>query len=248
MRIDYSKYLADAVYLMRENEPAEGYTLCFSGGKDSQVLYDIAKWCGVKFKAVYEVTTIDPPENVRFIREHYPEVNFILPKLNFFQLIERKGMLPTMNKRWCCSVLKESYGKGHILTGVRREESKKRASYDYVAAEKKNKTHVRPLLDWTEAEIWQYIEDRQLPFNPCYEHTGRVGCLFCPFASQNALVYASNRYPKYHRLFMRSIERIIKNNGYLQRFGDVTPERVWEWWISKRNAKEFFTQLNLFEQ
>jgi len=250
MRIDYSQHLADAVYIIRENEPAEGYTLCFSGGKDSQVLYDIAKWCGVKFKADYSVSTIDPPENVRFIRKNYPDVNFILPKLNFFQLIEKNGELPTMLHRWCCRILKENNGKGYILTGVRREESATRSSYDYVTADrkKKNKTHVRPLLDWTEAEIWQYLEDRNIPINPCYEHTGRVGCIFCPFASQKALLYAAKRYPKYHRLFMRSIERIIKDKGYLQRFGNVTPEQAWEWWISKRNATEFFTQLNLFEK
>lgn len=37
-----------------------GYTVCFSGGKDSQVLLDLFKLSGVQFKAVYYVTTIDP--------------------------------------------------------------------------------------------------------------------------------------------------------------------------------------------
>lgn len=38
----------------------EGFHLAFSGGKDSQVLYYLAKMAGVKFKARMQVTTIDP--------------------------------------------------------------------------------------------------------------------------------------------------------------------------------------------
>ena len=42
----------------------EGYYLCFSGGKDSQVIYELAKQAKVKFQAYYNVTTVDPPELV----------------------------------------------------------------------------------------------------------------------------------------------------------------------------------------
>lgn len=47
---------------------SEGYYLCFSGGKDSQVTYELAKQAKVKFRAYYNVTTVDPPELVYFIR------------------------------------------------------------------------------------------------------------------------------------------------------------------------------------
>lgn len=46
----------------------DGFHLAFSGGKDSQVLYHIAKMAGVKFKAYMQVTTIDPPELMGFER------------------------------------------------------------------------------------------------------------------------------------------------------------------------------------
>ena len=52
----------------------EGYYLCFSGGKDSQVIYELAKQAKVKFQAYYNVTTVDPPELVYFIRKMYPAV------------------------------------------------------------------------------------------------------------------------------------------------------------------------------
>lgn len=52
----------EAIHFLQENEPAGGYTLGFSGGKDSIVTYSLAKMAGVKFHANYYCTTIDPPK------------------------------------------------------------------------------------------------------------------------------------------------------------------------------------------
>ena len=46
----------------------EGFYLAFSGGKDSQCVYHLAKLAGVKFRAHMQVTTIDPPELMQFVR------------------------------------------------------------------------------------------------------------------------------------------------------------------------------------
>lgn len=62
--------VADAIKLLRENEPPEGYYLCFSGGKDSVVTYDLAVKAGVKFDAHHNITTVEPPELMRFIRDY----------------------------------------------------------------------------------------------------------------------------------------------------------------------------------
>ena len=66
--------VAEAIQLLREHEPPEGYYLCFSGGKDSVVIYDLAVKAGVKFDAHHNVTTVEPPELMKFIRDHYPNV------------------------------------------------------------------------------------------------------------------------------------------------------------------------------
>lgn len=56
---------------------AEAYgfeiALGFSGGKDSQVCYDLCKRAGVPFKAYYNVA-FESAETKRFIRENYPDV------------------------------------------------------------------------------------------------------------------------------------------------------------------------------
>ena len=63
-----------AINRLKMFEPREGYFLAFSGGKDSQCIYHLAKMAGVKFEAHYSVTTVDPPELVRFIKKEYPDV------------------------------------------------------------------------------------------------------------------------------------------------------------------------------
>ena len=45
----------------------------FSGGKDSQVVYDLCKRAGVEFTAYFN-HSLESPVTLRFIREKYPEV------------------------------------------------------------------------------------------------------------------------------------------------------------------------------
>jgi phosphoadenosine phosphosulfate reductase len=71
----------------------EGFWLGFSGGKDSVVILDLAKRAGVKFQAYYNVTTVDPPQLVRFIRT-FPDVRWNLPELSMAALIRREKTPP----------------------------------------------------------------------------------------------------------------------------------------------------------
>lgn len=61
-----------AIDRLQAFEPPEGYYLAFSGGKDSQCIYHLAKEAGVKFDAHYNLTTADPPELVWFIKKITP--------------------------------------------------------------------------------------------------------------------------------------------------------------------------------
>jgi phosphoadenosine phosphosulfate reductase len=90
-----------AIKFLQDHEPEEGYFLGFSGGKDSIVLYDLAVRSGVNFKAYYSATGIDPPEVVKFIRDQYPDVEWLRPKTSFWTAIKNKGF-PTKMARWCC--------------------------------------------------------------------------------------------------------------------------------------------------
>lgn len=129
-----------AIMRLQTYEPPEGYFLCFSGGKDSSVIKALADMAKVKYDAHYHVTSVDPPELVRFIKEMHPDVIFDYPRdkngnrVTMWNLIPRKKMPPTRIIRYCCQVLKEQGGKGRLkVTGVRWAES---------AARKKNQGEV----------------------------------------------------------------------------------------------------------
>ena len=114
-------------------DPDHGYYLAFSGGKDSQCLYHIAQLAGVKFKAHMNLTSVDPPEVIRFVKKNYPEVELIKPGKSIFQHAIEKQILPTKRVRWCCTEYKETAGAGKVtLIGIRKAESSRRAKRNEV--------------------------------------------------------------------------------------------------------------------
>ena len=110
-----------------------GYYLAFSGGKDSQALFHMAQLAGVKFCGHMNLTSVDPPEVIRFVKKNYPEVELIKPGKSIFQHAIEKQILPTMRVRWCCAEYKETAGAGKVtLIGIRKAESSRRAKRNEV--------------------------------------------------------------------------------------------------------------------
>ena len=103
-KIGYSiNLLRKAERMALDLDSENGFYLAFSGGKDSQALYHIAKLAGVKFKAHMNLTSIDPPEVIRFVKKHYPDVELIKPKMSIYDMAKKKGFMPTRRLRWCCA-------------------------------------------------------------------------------------------------------------------------------------------------
>lgn len=110
-----------------------GYYLAFSGGKDSQALFHMAQLAGVKFRGHMNLTSVDPPEVIRFVKKNYPEVELIKPGKSIFQCAVEKQILPTMRVRWCCAEYKETAGAGKVtLIDIRKAESSRRAKRNEV--------------------------------------------------------------------------------------------------------------------
>lgn len=110
-----------------------GYYLAFSGGKDSQALFHMTQLAGVKFCGHMNLTSVDPPEVIRFVKKNYPEVELIKPGKSIFQNAVERQILPTMRVRWCCAEYKETAGAGKVtLIGIRKAESLRRAKRNEV--------------------------------------------------------------------------------------------------------------------
>ena len=122
-----------AIERLKAFEPDEGFYLCFSGGKDSCVIKALADMAGVKYDAHYNVTSVDPPELIYFIRKYHKDVIWNYPRdtdgnrVTMWSLIGNNTMPPTRVVRYCCDKLKESGGNGRVcVTGVRWAESVRR--------------------------------------------------------------------------------------------------------------------------
>ena len=140
-----------AIQRLQSFEPSEGYYVAFSGGKDSQCVYHLCVMAGVKFDAHYSITSVDPPELVKFIKQNYPDVKIERQHyddgkpITMWSLIRNNAMPPTRQVRYCCKRLKEPGGKGRIVvTGVRWKESVNRANtHGVVDLQGKQKTTIK---------------------------------------------------------------------------------------------------------
>lgn len=229
--------VAIAIERLRMFCPPEGYYLAFSGGKDSQVIYDLAQKAAVPFVAEYCLTTVDPPELVRFIRTEYPEVSIAHPAKSMWQLIEEYGMPPTRILRYCCRILKESHGVGVIVTGVRWAESVRRAKRKMLenCTAPKLRKFLHPIIDWSDAEVWEY-HHLYLPKHCSLYDEGfrRIGCVLCPMVSSPIERAAHvRRWPKlaesYHRACRRAYARNVAR-GKEQRWS--SGNALFAWFLS----------------
>lgn len=221
--------------------------LANSGGKDSLVLYDLITRAGIDIPIIHSNTTIDPPGTLKYIREEMPKTQIISPPESFAQLVSRKGF-PIRKTRYCCELLKERYGIGRMnIEGVRADESKNREGRDYIQCDSrksmKGAEHAYPLYDFTTAEIWQYIFDRDLPLAPSYyDGLPRLGCVGCPMVGLKKRRAEFELYPKYRTMLERAIEKGMQNNPQwkLTQCTGGDPMIAFEWWLSNKTMNQYF--------
>ena len=238
--------VAIAIERLQHFEPPEGYYLAFSGGKDSIVIKELAVLAKIKHDSHYSVTSIDPPELVRFIRT-FPEVSWERPEVALLTKLVMQGF-PQRQRRWCCELYKENGGNDRcVITGIRSAESynrSRRKVYEHCYSggyKSKNKTFMNPIIDWTDDDVWAFIKEHKLPYCSLYdEGWKRIGCLFCPMAGKQRLV-AAERYPLYVRAFVRAFERLYrrlkeKQSASIDRW--ASGEEMFWWWLKEDRKSE----------
>lgn len=187
--------------------------LSYSGGKDSDVILELAKMAGIEYRAIYKNTTIDPPHTIAHCKSKGVEV--IKPKETFFEIVKRKGF-PTMRARFCCEILKEYKILDDSIQGIRRCESTKRAKLYkepvicriYGGRKDAHVNVCLPILDWSNKDVEDFIKLRGIKCHPLYyDENGkfhverRLGCMGCPLRSDKGLA-DFKRMPKLANAWM----------------------------------------------
>jgi phosphoadenosine phosphosulfate reductase len=237
--VDILRYLEPGGQYAPKDIPAhDGYRLAFSGGKDSVVIKQLAIEAGVKFTAHYNLTTLDPPELVRFIRKYHREVIVEPPAQSFRSIcINKRAMLPTRQMRFCCEALKEKNPpRSAVITGIRAAESGNRAKNRDIFEFSYNDpvtVFINPIFRWLERDVWGFIHDRNLPYCELYDQGWtRVGCLFCPMAGTRRKTDAQF-YPKHASRMVSicdDIVRVRRERGLKCTWG--SGKELFDWWLS----------------
>ena len=221
-------------WLKEQNEKVDGFTVAFSGGKDSTVAYDIAKRANIKINDIkFALSGVAPPELIKFIKDNYPEVIFVKPKRYMNELIASDTQPPTGVVRYCCRGLHKTF-HGHLIAGMRKEESSRRKKYDRIIQNKRWKTHIMylPLLEWTAVEVWEYIKYYHLPYSHLYNMGFcRIGCIGCPLKSLRLRERDFLIWPSYRKYYLNAFEKMLLNGK--RKYTWKNAEEVFDWWIKK---------------
>ena len=252
-------------YWKRYQKKLDCFHVAFSGGKDSIVLLELVKKAlpHNAFMVVFGDTKMEFPDTYKLVSlveqrckddgiAFYRATSHLDPDDSW-----RSFGPPSRTIRWCCTVHKatpqtlkirditgiDDY-RGAVFLGVRAHESLKRSKYDFEEQSKKQKGQqtLSPILDWTSAEVWQYIFSCELPINDCYKKgNSRAGCLFCPQGEGKAESIRFLSYPEEIQHYMNLITDTTSAediDSYVNRGG----------WIGRKNGQKLTIATNCYRE
>lgn len=213
-----------AIRLLRSIPQDGPVEVSYSGGKDSDVILELAKMAGIPYRAIYKNTTIDPPGTIAHCKSKGVEI--FAPTINFFDLVKTKGC-PTRRARFCCEKLKEYKVLDRAIQGIRRHEStarEKRYKEPEVCREYQNGNArvYLPILEWTDKDVSEFIAQRGIKCHPLYyDEEGnfhierRLGCIGCPLRADNGKSDFV-KYPKMLRQLIRSAHIYLETHPHVR--------------------------------
>jgi len=195
-----NKIIENAFKLLKPKE----LTVSFSGGKDSTAVLHLVRGVDRNVKVLFCNTGVEYPETMHFVKKLKDEWNLDIIethyKKSFWQCADEYGFpgMRGLNKdkgggSFCVYYLKgvptrqairDNNWKG-MFDGVTAAESRTR-----MFAAKNNGSfyfnkqwgiyRIRPILYWTEEEVWDYLKENNIPHNELYDKgKSRTGCLPC---------------------------------------------------------------------
>lgn len=140
-------------------------------GRLPQETYDLMQTVRERYKTTLRIYFPNVKQVEAYVAEH--GVN------GFYQSVDlRKN---------CCYIRKVEplrralQGKRGWVTGIRREQASTRANLSVSAYDMDNRMQkINPLLEWTHAEVWEYLKRYEVPYNKLHDKFyPSIGCAPC---------------------------------------------------------------------
>ena len=180
-KVDRSLKLIEEAY----KKYGDGLVVANSLGKDSVVVWDLAKRVNHKIRGFVVTTRFKPKETVEFMNDFvkkYPET----------KVYKNDSAIPDELYKTepdkCCDILKvepvkraiEELGVTCWVTGLRCTEGRTRTDFKEIEERDKGLIKLNPILIWKEREVWQYLALYGVKVNPLYAEGYRsLGCAPC---------------------------------------------------------------------
>ena len=154
-------------------------------GKDSVVVWHLAKRVSANIPGFIITTRYKPAETVNFMHQQvgqYPELKV------FKNDSQQPEALYASDPDLCCYNLKvlptrqavEDMDVDCWVTGLRCTEGRTRTDFQEIEERDEGLMKLNPILIWHEREVWQYIALHQVAVNPLYTQGYRsLGCAPC---------------------------------------------------------------------
>lgn len=192
--VDPQSLLAD---IARRYKPGEA-AISFSGAEDV-VLVDMAQRAGLELDVFSLDTGRLHPETYEFlerVRKHYGIViELVMPEAEpVTELVRAKGLFSFLQDGHgeCCGLRKVEPLRRKLgtlqawITGQRKDQGVTRTDLPHEQEDRAFSTPARrlvkfnPLADWTSVEVWNYIRERGVPYNPLHDRGFvSIGCEPC---------------------------------------------------------------------
>lgn len=167
------------------DEFGAGLVVANSLGKDSLVIWDLAKKVDPDVRGFIVTTRYKPPETVEFMHSLVAQ----FPELEVYKSDQQipEKLYETDPDR-CCDLLKVIPTRAAIeemsvqcwVTGLRCTEGRTRTDFREVEERDQGLLKLNPILVWTEREVWQYLALYGVKVNPLYAQGYRsLGCAPC---------------------------------------------------------------------
>jgi phosphoadenosine phosphosulfate reductase len=157
----------------------------------SSVIVDIVHRIDPTVRFVYLDTDVLFPETYETrdaLAERYGIEFERFHNLTLEEQAERFGdELWKRNPDVCCGIRKVDpmrdalTGMEAWVSGIRREQSQTRAGAPKFSWDRRFGLYkLNPLADWSEKDVWRYVSDRSVPYNPLHDRGyASIGCTHC---------------------------------------------------------------------